>query len=697
MDCDTLSGTFGAIPTRGSFNGSNSEASFEKSRSSNGSASQAPVAETPTPVVLDDSSSVNDFLFTFDFQSGNIWGFVCLLLSFFCGTLGFHYIVVVGLAWCVTVYCFRRAQRRHRHVLFNMKTAMQDPDVARRIMGPYLPSWISFASVEKSAWLQDLVTNLWPNIAAATRDNIISSVDPILESYRPAMLLSSLCIGNCTLGTIPPVIDGIQTHRGEKDTSIDIYFHWNGNPDIRVVAKAMGVEVEVCICNLQVQSVIRVFLGPHCNAWPCFGCFSMCFVGKPMIDFSLRAAKIPLEAIPGLAAWLDGFIRYMLSWSLVYPKRLVIPMFNDMKDMKLMESTVDPIGRLSIRILRAERIPSGLFQTRRTYVEGRRTNGDPTSSVTKKTKSTQGKNPVYNEELVFTVYNAPNERIELAVYTDEPKPPVIGKMLMSDNIVGVHIVSIASLLNTELQLHSKCRLVNPAKTSIDVGDLYFESQFTPFLQHADLLGDDESNAGDDALQPSGGYSDAELTSDASALISEPSSPSALRRGRSSTTLSQSRSSAVPDEGQFAEGRSRRSASMGRLRRMVASGSSIRGILIVNIVSCSNLAKIDVIGSADPYVKLRLGTCMERTDHINDTLNPTFDIQKQMDVTDIIRDVLYVEVHDYDKIKINKRLLGKVSISVRDVFEAGCAVPAKPYALDPKGTITLGLKLLIQGS
>lgn len=695
------SGTYGSVPTRSSMYGASSESNVQHATSNSSFSSrkpaekqqqQPPQAQTIAPLVMDESSSVNDFFFTFDTKTGNVWGLVYLLAAFFVGSLGWSYLIVVLMAWSVTVYCFRQTRRKHRSTIFDLQTAMQDPDVARRIMGPYLPQWLSFASVEKSTWLQDLINNMWPNIAAASRESIIASVDPLLEYYRPKMLVTSLTVGFCNLGTIPPVIDGVQAHRSENDSVLDLYFHWNGNPDIRITAKAMGVEVDACICNLSFQSVIRIFLGPHCNAWPCFGCFSMCFVGKPLIDFSIKAAKIPLEAIPGLSNWLDGFLRYTLSWSLVYPKRLVFPMFNDMKDMKLMETTVDPVGRLTIRVLRADRLPSTIFQTRRTYVEGKRTNGDPNSAVSKRTKSARGKTAQYNEELVFTVYNAPNERIELTVFTDEPKPPVIGNLLMTDNVIGVHAVAVAGLLSREPMLHNGCRLVNPQKTSIDVGTVTFESEFAPFMLQAEFaLNSDDMASPLERERSLGGsgsmVNNGRLSSEASgvkendsAMMEPAGSPT---RGRSMSTSDSY------------DARPRRSASMAKLRKLASTGKSIKGILIINLVACANLMKIDMIGSADPYVKLRVGTCMEKTEHINDTLNPQYDVQKQLDVADIMRDVLDVEVHDYDKIKINKRLLGKVAIPIRDIFEAGCSVSPKPYLLDPKGTVTLGLKLMIQ--
>ncbi|CUG88487.1 Ca2+-dependent lipid binding protein, putative [Bodo saltans] len=675
--------------------------------------------------------------------------------------MGWHYIIVVVMAWMITSYCFHNTRKKHMDTIFNLQTALQDPDTARRIMGKHLPAWLCFSQPEKTAWLQTLINNMWPNIAEAVRNDVMASVNVLLESYRPKMILNSLKLSVFQLGDIPIVIDGVSASLSGNDSVIDLFFHWNGNSDIHLVAEALGgVEVEAVICNLQYQSVARIFLGPHCSAWPCFGCFSVTFVGKPVLDFNIKAAKIPLEAIPGFSSWLRGFVEQMLAWSLTYPNRLVFPLFSDVGSMRLMERTVDPIGRLTVRIIEAQEIPETFFQTRKTYVQGTRSNGDPKTAVTKRTsKSITGKNPKYDETISFSVYNAPNERIELALMADETKPPVIGNMLIKDNVIGFMILSVSSLLDGGQEgrtLKVSKRLVNPAKTTANVGSLTVETTFSPFVNQDD---NDMLGEADDAI---GAAMFGEEDSSGALVMSEnPTLEEAARNAPSVSGLSSANfgASSASFEPGNPTGVRKRSSSAGKLRRSIVTGKAIRGLLVVNIISCANLPKIDMIGSSDPYVKLRLHNQMEQTAHVKDNLNPVFNVQKQFDVNDVVRDigssdpyvklrlhnqmeqtahvkdnlnpvfnvqkqfdvndvvrdlnpvfnvqkqfdvndvvrdVLEVEVHDYDRIKVNKRLLGAVNIDVKSVFEAGSNVLQKSYQLSGRGggSILLGLKLLV---
>lgn len=533
---------------------------------------------------------------------------------------------------------------------------------------------------------------MWPNIAEAVKNDVLESVNPLLDSYRPKAILNVLKLTVFDLGDVPIVVDGVSASLSGNDTVIDMYFHWNSNADIHLIAEAIGgVEVEAVIHGLQYQSVARLFLGPHCSAWPCFGCFSVTFVGKPVLDFGIKAAKIPLEAIPGFSSWLRGFVEQMLSWSLTYPNRLVFPLFNDMGKMKLMERTVDPIGRLTIQIVGADGIPESFFQKRKTYVQGTRTNGDARTSISKRTSaSVTGKSPRFGECLVFPVYKAPNERIELALMADETKPPVIGNMLIKDNVIGLLTISVGSLLDHE-NIEITRRLVNPAKTTADVGTLTIVATFCQFEDRS-REAEQEYDEGFDA------HADATRR-----FLQDADQPTLEEAAMQDASSGQGSSGAFPrGRGSAPFEARRRSSSASRLRQSITRNVPIRGLLMVDIVSCSNLPKADLVGSSDPYVKIRLGRQMEQTEHVSNNLNPVYNVQKQFDVDDVARDVLEVEVHDYDRIKVKKRLLCAVNIDVKSVFEAGGAIAAKSYQLSGRGgstsggggSIMLGLRLLV---
>lgn len=719
-------------------------------------------------VLFDNSSSINDFLFTFDLSTGNIYGPIFVTFAFVLGTLGsaWWYLLVLFVTWGIVLRCYRQTRRKHEEQLFTLQTALQDPDLARRIMGPYLPSWVTFAHVERGGWVQDLLHNMWQHIATASAQSTQASLNPLLEYYRPKMLLSSLTLAVCEFGTIPPVIDGVETHCTDKETMVDFRLRWFGNPDLRIIAKGMGLEVEVCVSNLQFQALMRVSFGPHCTEWPCFANCAISFVGKPVVDFDLRAAKIPLEAIPGLASWLDGFLRYTLALLLVYPKRMVFPMLSQEKMNKygrMLDSTADPVGRLTVRIIRAEGLPRGFVLARRTYVEGTRTNGDPKTSVTKRTNTALTRNPTYENCMTFTVYNAPNERMELTLKSDDRKPPLVGNFFFKDDIVGGCSVFVAQCI--EKSMEHRLRLVNPLRTTAQVGYITFSTSYQPFVVDIDdhgnavAMDDDTLTAAVTAsqfrqqrsggMQQRGGSKRPSMANAAKSVMTakrlsiagkQPSLESTTTRNHSSTSFGSTTGSVNGSPRELDDSEADLSATLRSpagtahetqmsalfageqdegddplaatwttddsehlgvvqshplLRRStLIGGKTIAGLLMINLISCDNLPKVDVIGSADPYVKFRLNHQMVKTEHIRDTLKPVYNQQFQLDILNVLRDALDVEVHDWDQIKINKRLMGKVSIPLLDVVKMGGTMRPTSLPLEPKGTITLGLKVML---
>lgn len=77
----------------------------------------------------------------------------------------------------------------------------------------------------------------------------------------------------------------------------------------------------VCLCAAQ----LRLCFVHMTTDWPCFGAISISFVGKPEIDFTLKAAKLDIMSIPGLGAWLENFIKDTLVWLMVWPTVMHIP------------------------------------------------------------------------------------------------------------------------------------------------------------------------------------------------------------------------------------------------------------------------------------------------------------------------------------------------------------------------------------
>ncbi len=76
-----------------------------------------------------------------------------------------------------------------------------------------------------------------------------------------------------------------------------------------------------------------------------------------------------------------------------------------------------------------------------------------------------------------------------------------------------------------------------------------------------------------------------------------------------------------------------------------------GILEVTVLRAKNLLKMDVMGKADPYVKLQLvNTLVSKKTHTKkDTLNPEWNETFKFLVQDPKSQSLEIQVYDWDKV------------------------------------------------
>lgn len=351
-----------------------------------------------------------------------------------------------------------------------VQMAMKDSRFAALVLGDQQPPWVTFPRVERSAWLNLVVEQLWPSIVAAFGDTLRNSLDPLLETYQPSFL-SKLKMDECSLGALPLHIAGVTTHEDTDDsTYIDIEVVWAGDSDIRLIAGVNMVEVQVKLADFTLRGLLRVVLGPHCRVWPCFSHMAFSFIGKPIIDFKLKAAKLPLDAIPGLSQWLDHFVRDTVAWLLVHPKQYVLQIVADTgRDP---HSVADPAGTLVIVVHSAEGLPKKFLQSSDTNVLGTCTSGDK-ESVTATVRGATS--PDYgNKRMTFTAMNTPDERVVLTVHDRFSK------------IGHVELFTAAVIERSQPEVRHSTRIVATSGSHKNVGKLQFTSSFEPLVPVASM-------------------------------------------------------------------------------------------------------------------------------------------------------------------------------------------------------------------
>uniref|UniRef100_A0A2P2K0A1 Synaptotagmin-5-like n=1 Tax=Rhizophora mucronata TaxID=61149 RepID=A0A2P2K0A1_RHIMU len=167
-------------------------------------------------------------------------------MSFFVGlVIG----VAVGLALIVGFVRSENARSKHRSELATTVAAFARMTVedSRKILPPeYYPPWVVFSQRQKLNWLNAHLTKIWPYVSEAASELIKTSVEPILEQYRP-IILSSLKFSKLTLGTVAPQFTGVSIiEDGGSGITMDLEMNWDGNPSIILDIKTrLGVSLPV--------------------------------------------------------------------------------------------------------------------------------------------------------------------------------------------------------------------------------------------------------------------------------------------------------------------------------------------------------------------------------------------------------------------------------------------------------------------
>lgn len=72
-----------------------------------------------------------------------------------------------------------------------------------------LPAWIRYPDFERVQWLNELVSQLWPNAQAAAAGIVRNRLDPMLKDSKPAWIYD-IGIHTFTLGDTPPRISAVK-------------------------------------------------------------------------------------------------------------------------------------------------------------------------------------------------------------------------------------------------------------------------------------------------------------------------------------------------------------------------------------------------------------------------------------------------------------------------------------------------------
>ncbi|XP_050126136.1 synaptotagmin-5-like [Malus sylvestris] len=546
--------------------------------------------------------------------------------------------ILVGLAIIVIFVRFENHRSKLRSELATTVAAFARMTVedSRKLLPPqYYPSWVVFSHHQKLGWLNSHLEKMWPYINEAASELIKTSVEPMLEQYRP-VILSSLKFSKFTLGTVAPQFTGVSIiEDGGDGITMELEMQWDGNPSIILAIKTLvGVALPVQVKDIGFTGVFRLIFKPLVDEFPCFGAVCYSLRNKKKLDFKLKVVGGDISTLPGISDAIEGTIRDAVEDSITWPVRKIFPILpGDYSDLEL-----KPVGVLEVKLVQAKELTNKDMVGKsdpfaRLYIR-------PLPDRMKRSKTINNDlNPIWNEHFEFIVEDETTQHLVVKVYDDEG--------LQASELIGCAQVQLSELQpgkvkDVWLKLVKSLDLQRDNKNR---GQVHLELLYCPFGMENGFANPFTSNSA--------------MTSLEKALKSEMNGANATESEKEAA----------------------------QKRREVI----IRGVLTITIISAEDLPPVDLMGKADPYVVLTLkkSGAKNKTRVVNDNLNPVWNQTFDFVVEDGLHDMLILEVWDHDT--FGKDYMGRCILTLTRVILEGEYQDSIPLDGAKSGKLNVHLK------
>ncbi|XP_077237973.1 calcium-dependent lipid-binding (CaLB domain) family protein isoform X1 [Tasmannia lanceolata] len=556
-------------------------------------------------------------------------------MSFFMGLvlgIAFGIGIIIAFVHAENLRSKRRCELAATIASFS-KLTVED---SRKILpAQFYPSWVVFSRRQKLNWLNTQLTKIWPYVNEAASELIRTSVEPVLEQYRPA-ILSSLKFSKLTLGTIAPQFTGVSiVEDGDSGVTMELELQWDGNPSIILdIRTRVGLALPIQVKNIGFTGVFRLIFKPLVEEFPCFGAVSYSLREKKKLDFTLKVVGGDISSIPGISDAIEETIRDAIEDTITWPVRKVVPILpGDYSDLEL-----KPVGTLEVKLVQAKELTNKDFIGKSdpfAYVYIR-----PLRDRMKRSKTINNQlNPVWNEHFEFVVEDVSTQYLTAKIYDDEgiQASELIGcvQIPLRDLQPGkVKDVWLKLVKDLEIQRDNKYR-----------GQVHLELLYYPYGM--------ENGCSNPFADPK---------------FSMTSLEKALKSGDGAEVTDNEKASAH------------------RKRDVI-----VRGVLSVTVISAEYLPSMDLMGKADPYVVLQMKKTetKNKTRVVNDSLNPAWNQTFDFVVEDGLHDMLILEVWDHDT--FGKDYIGRCIMTLTRVIMEGEYKDNFPLEGAKSGRLNLHLK------
>ncbi|KAH7841002.1 hypothetical protein Vadar_024391 [Vaccinium darrowii] len=293
-----------------------------------------------------------------------------------------------------------------------------------------IPLWVKSPDYDRVDWLNQFLLDMWPYLDKAICKTIRTMAQPIFAEYIGKYQIESIDFGSLSLGTLPPILQGIKAYDTEaRELVMEPAIKWAGNPNITLVLKVLSLSITVQIVDLQVFVAPRITLKHLVPSFPCFSTIVVSLMEKPHVDFGLKLLGGDIMSIPGLYR----FVQVVLDHGVVEPwryrwrkimetiKKQVASLYHWPQTLEipvLDPSSVavkKPVGLLHVKVISARKLlKMDVIGTSDPYVK--LSLSEDKLPAKKTTVKKRNLNPVWNENFRLIVKNPQTQVLNINVY-----------------------------------------------------------------------------------------------------------------------------------------------------------------------------------------------------------------------------------------------------------------------------------------